>query len=309
LWNDIFNFSQDYVGIPRGTVRATVLIETILAAFEMDEIMYELREHSSGLNCGRWDYIFSFIKKFNKRPDFILPNRAEVTMTQPFLASYVALLIQQCHRRNAHAMGGMAAQIPIKNDPVANENAMAKVREDKVREVKAGHDGTWVAHPGLVSVAKDIFDEYMKGPNQIDVKRSDVHVTAKDLLAIPKGTITAHGLRWNIDVGLQYLASWLAGNGCVPIYNLMEDAATAEISRTQVWQWVKHGAKLDTGETVTAQMARDNMASVLDGMKAKMGEENFNASKFPAAGKILVQLMTSPEFHEFLTLDAYAVLA
>src|SRR5580704_2985185 len=172
LWNDVFNFSQDYVGIPRGTVRATVLIETILAAFEMDEILYELREHSSGLNCGRWDYIFSFIKKFSKRPDFILPNRAEVTMTQHFLASYVALLIQQCHRRRAHAMGGMAAQIPINKDPVANENAMAKVREDKVREVKAGHDGTWVAHPGLVSVAKEIFDEYMKGPNQIDVKRS-----------------------------------------------------------------------------------------------------------------------------------------
>jgi malate synthase len=309
LWNDVFNFSQDYVGIPRGSVRATVLIETILAAFEMDEIMYELREHSSGLNCGRWDYIFSFIKKFDERPDFILPNRAEVTMTQHFLASYVALLIQQCHRRGAHAMGGMAAQIPIKNDPVANESAMAKVKEDKLREVKAGHDGTWVAHPGLVSVAKDIFDQYMKGPNQINVKREDVHVTAKDLLAIPKGTITAQGLRWNIDVGLQYLASWLDGNGCVPIYNLMEDAATAEISRTQVWQWVRHGAKLDTGETVTAQMVRDTTAAVLDGMKAKMGEERFNASKFPAAGKILVELMTSPKFHEFLTLDAYAVLA
>jgi malate synthase len=309
LWNDIFNFSQDYVGIPRGTVRATVLIETILAAFEMDEIMYELKEHSSGLNCGRWDYIFSFIKKFDLRPDFILPNRAEVTMTQHFLASYVALLIQQCHRRNAHAMGGMAAQIPIKNDPVANEQAMAKVREDKIREVKAGHDGTWVAHPGLVGVAKDIFDEYMKGPNQIHVKREDVHVTAKDLLEIPKGSITRQGLRWNIDVGLQYLASWLAGNGCVPIYNLMEDAATAEISRTQVWQWVKHGAKLDTGETVTAQMAKDTLAEVLDGIKGKMGEAKFNASTFPAAGKIMGELMTSPNFHEFLTLDAYRVLA
>ncbi len=309
LWNDIFNFSQDYVGIPRGTIRATVLIETILAAFEMDEILYELKEHSSGLNCGRWDYIFSFIKKFSKRPDFILPNRAEVTMTQHFLASYVALLIEICHRRGAHAMGGMAAQIPIKNDPEANEKALAKVREDKLREVKAGHDGTWVAHPGLVSVAKDIFNEHMKGPNQISVKREKVNVTAKDLLAIPKGTMTLEGLRWNIDVGLQYLASWLNGNGCVPIYNLMEDAATAEISRAQDWQWVKHGVKLQSGEAVTPQLVRDATASILDKMKSQMGDEKFKASKLPEAGKILVQLMTSPDFHEFLTLDAYAELA
>ncbi len=309
LWNDIFNFSQDYVGIPRGSVRATVLIETILAAFEMDEILYELREHSSGLNCGRWDYIFSFIKKFSKRPDFVLPNRAEVTMTQHFLASYVALLIEICHRRGAHAMGGMAAQIPIKNDPVANEAALAKVREDKVREVKAGHDGTWVAHPGLVSVAKDVFNEYMKGPNQIGVKREKVTVTAKDLLAIPKGNLTMEGLKWNIDVGLQYLASWLNGNGCVPIYNLMEDAATAEISRAQDWQWVRHGVKLQSGETVTPQLVRDATAGILEKMKTQMGEEKFKASKLPEAGKILVQLMTSPDFHEFLTLDAYAELA
>jgi malate synthase len=309
LWNDIFNFSQDYVGIPRGTVRATVLIETILAAFEMDEILYELREHSSGLNCGRWDYIFSFIKKFSKRPDFVLPNRAEVTMTQHFLASYVVLLIETCHRRGAHAMGGMAAQIPIKNDPEANEKALAKVREDKVREVKAGHDGTWVAHPGLVSVAKDIFNEYMKGPNQIGVKREKVNVTAKDLLAIPKGSMTLEGLKWNIDVGLQYLASWLNGNGCVPIYNLMEDAATAEISRAQDWQWVKHGVKLQSGETVTPQLVRDATAAILEKMKTQMGEAKFKAGKLPEAGKILVQLMTSPDFHEFLTLDAYAELA
>jgi malate synthase len=309
LWNDVFNFSQDYVGIPRGTVRATVLIETILAAFEMDEILYELREHSSGLNCGRWDYIFSFIKKFSNRPDFILPNRAEVTMTQHFLASYVALLIETCHRRGAHAMGGMAAQIPIKNDPAANEKALAKVREDKLREVKAGHDGTWVAHPGLVSVAKDIFNEHMKGPNQIGVKRDKVNITAKDLLAIPTGNITEEGLRWNIDVGLQYLASWLDGNGCVPIYNLMEDAATAEISRAQDWQWVKYGVKLQSGEKVTPQIVRETTASVLEKLKAQMGAEKFNASKLPAAGKILVELMTSPNFHEFLTLDAYAQLA
>jgi len=309
LWNDVFNSSQDYLGIPRGSVRATVLIETILAAFEMDEILYELREHSSGLNCGRWDYIFSFIKKFSGRPDFILPNRAEVTMTQPFLASYVELLIHTCHRRGAHAMGGMAAQIPIKNDPVANEKALAKVKEDKLRELKAGHDGTWVAHPGLVAVAKDIFDEYMKGPNQLEVKRDVVNITAKDLLAIPKGTITLEGLKWNIDVGLQYLASWLDGNGCVPIYNLMEDAATAEISRTQVWQWVKHGSKLQTGETVTPQMVREATAEVLEKLKKQMGEERFNKSKLTAASKILVELMTSPNLHDFLTLDAYKQLA
>jgi malate synthase len=309
LWNDIFNFSQDYLGIPRGTIRATVLIETILATFEMDEILYELKEHSSGLNCGRWDYIFSFIKKFSKRPDFMLPNRGEVTMRQHFLASYVALLVETCHRRGAHAMGGMAAQIPIKNDPEANEKAMAKVREDKLREVKAGHDGTWVAHPGLVSLAKDIFNEYMKTPNQIDVKRPKVNVTAKDLLAIPTGNITMEGLKWNIDVGLQYLASWLNGNGCVPIYNLMEDAATAEISRAQDWQWVKHGIKLQSGETVTPQLVREATAGILEKMKTQMGEEKFKASKLPEAGKIRVQLMTSTDFHEFLMLDAYAELA
>jgi malate synthase len=309
LWNDVFNFSEDYLGIPRGTYRATVLIETILAAFEMDEILYELREHSSGLNCGRWDYIFSFIKKFSGRPDFILPNRAEVTMTQHFLASYVELLIHTCHRRGAHAMGGMAAQIPIKNDAVANEKALTKVREDKLREVKAGHDGTWVAHPGLVAIAKDIFDAHMKGPNQIDTKKEPVNITAKDLLEIPKGTITEEGLKWNIDVGLQYLAAWLDGNGCVPIYNLMEDAATAEISRTQVWQWCKHGSKLENGQTVTPQLVRDATASVLEKLKNQMGADKFNASKLPMAGKILVELMTSPTFHEFLTTDAYAYLA
>jgi malate synthase len=221
----------------------------------------------------------------------------------------VALLIETCHRRGAHAMGGMAAQIPIKNDPAANEKALAKVREDKLREVKAGHDGTWVAHPGLVSVAKDIFNEHMKGPNQIGVKRDKVNITAKDLLAIPTGNITEEGLRWNIDVGLQYLASWLDGNGCVPIYNLMEDAATAEISRAQDWQWVKYGVKLQSGEKVTPQMVRETTASVLEKLKAQMGAEKFNASKLPAAGKILVELMTSPNFHEFLTLDAYAQLA
>src|SRR6266404_5354693 len=234
LWNDVFVFSQDYVGVPQGTIRATVLIETILGAFQMDEILYELRDHSAGLNCGRWDYIFSFIKKLGKSPHFMLPNRAEVTMERHFLKSYVDLLIQTCHRRGIHAMGGMAAQVPIKNDPVANEQALEKVRLDKLREVRAGHDGTWVAHPGLVPIAKEIFDANMKGTNQVSRRRDGVHVTAKDLLAVTEGPITEEGLRWNIDVGLQYLESWLRGSGCVPIYNLMEDAATAEICRAQV---------------------------------------------------------------------------
>jgi len=254
LWNDVFNYAQDALGVPRGTIRATVLIETILASFEMDEILYELRDHSSGLNCGRWDYIFSFIKKFRNHPTFVLPNRAEVTMERHFLKSYVELLIQTCHRRGIHAMGGMAAQVPIKNDPMANEQALEKVRQDKLREVRAGHDGTWVAHPGLVPVAKQIFDEGMPAPNQLSVKRDEVHITAKDLLTPTEGSITEAGLRWNIDVGLQYLEAWLRGVGCVPIYNLMEDAATAEICRAQVWQWVKFGAKLDDGRPVTAAM-------------------------------------------------------
>jgi malate synthase len=303
LWNDVFNFAQDALGVPRGTIRATVLIETIFGAFEMDEILYELRDHSSGLNCGRWDYMFSFIKKFRNFPSFILPNRSEVTMERHFLKSYSELLIQICHRRNIHAMGGMAAQVPIKNDPAANEQAIAKVRADKLREVKAGHDGTWVAHPGLVPVAKAVFDEYMKGPNQIDRKREDLHVTAKDLLEVPAGTITEAGLRWNIDVGLQYLEAWLRGVGCVPIYNLMEDAATAEICRAQVWQWVKHGVKLDDGRVVTAEMVRRDTDEQLEKLKTRPG-----AGRFADAGRIFEQMMTSTEFPEFLTLAAYGYL-
>ena len=294
LWNDVFNFSQDALGIPRGTIRATVLIETILAAFEMDEILWELRDHSSGLNCGRWDYIFSFIKKFSRHPQFVLPNRAEVTMTRHFLKSYVDLLIQICHRRGIHAMGGMAAQVPIKNDPVANEQALEKVRQDKLREVRAGHDGTWVAHPGLVPVAKEVFDMHMKEANQLSRKREDVHVTAQDLLAVPEGSITEEGLRWNIDVGLQYLEAWLRGSGCVPIYNLMEDAATAEICRAQVWQWVRHGAKLSDGRVVTAEMVR----------KAT-DEQARSTAESARAVQIFKQMMTSAEFPEFLTLVAY----
>ncbi len=296
LWNDVFCFAQEELGIPRGTIRATVLIETILAAFEMDEILYELKEHSSGLNCGRWDYIFSFIKKFRNRPDFVLPDRSTLTMEKHFLRSYVELLIQTCHRRGIHAMGGMAAQIPIKNDSAANEKALEKVRQDKLREVTAGHDGTWVAHPGLVPIAKEVFDRHMTEPNQIARRREDVHVKPSDLLAVTEGKITEEGLRWNIDVGLQYLESWLRGSGCVPIYNLMEDAATAEICRSQVWQWVKHGARLSDGRAVTQEMVRQVIAEKKNTLKG---------GRMAEAAEIYERMITSADFAEFLTLVAY----
>lgn len=308
LWNDVFVFAQEYVGVPRGTIRATVLIETILAAFEMDEILYELREHSAGLNCGRWDYIFSFIKVFKNHKSFLLPDRSQVTMDRAFLKAYVELLIQTCHRREIHAMGGMAAQIPIKNDPVANDAALEKVRLDKLREVKAGHDGTWVAHPGLVSIAKQVFDEHMKTPNQIHVKREDVRIGPAELLSVPVGDITERGLRLNIDVGIQYLESWLRGSGCVPIYNLMEDAATAEISRTQVWQWMHHGARLNDGRTVTLELVRDTTASVLSDLRSRVGAAAYDAGKFPLAAQLFEQMMVGKELTEFLTLEAYRYL-
>src|SRR3989442_979602 len=298
LWNDVFVLAQDELGMKRGTIKATVLIETILAAFEMDEILFELREHSAGLNCGRWDYIFSFIKKFRNRSDCVLPDRARVTMDRPFLKSYVDLLIQTCHRRRAHAMGGMAAQIPIKHDPAANEAAIEKVRQDKLREVRAGHDGTWVAHPGLVPVAAQVFDASMPGPNQLHIARDDVRVTAADLLAVPDGEITEAGLRTNVDVGIQYLESWLRGVGCVPIYNLMEDAATAEISRSQVWQWVRHGAHLSNGRAVTQQLVESIIAEEMD-------EKNLKGGTFDLAARLFNQLMTGSDFPEFLTLVAY----
>ncbi len=300
LWNDVFNFAQDELGIPRGTIRATVLIETILASFEMDEILYELRDHSAGLNCGRWDYIFSFIKKFRNRPEFVLPNRAEVTMERHFLSSYVELLIQTCHRRGIHAMGGMAAQIPIRNDAEANERALEKVRQDKLREVRAGHDGTWVAHPGLVQVAKDIFDKYMPEANQIEKARKDVQIEPKDLLEVPTGNITEQGLRWNIDVGMQYLLSWLQGSGCVPIYNLMEDAATAEICRAQVWQWIRHEAKLDDGRPVT----RELVSEYINDRKQQLVQ----GKALDVAVQLLHGLMTAQDFPEFLTLASYDLL-
>jgi malate synthase len=299
LWNDVFNFAQDELGIPRGTIRATVLIETILAAFEMDEILYELREHSSGLNCGRWDFIFSFIKKFRNQPNFVLPDRSLVTMEQHFLKSYVELLIQTCHRRGIHAIGGMAAQIPIKNDSVANDKALGKVRQDKLREVTAGHDGTWVAHPGLVPIAKEVFDAHMKSPNQIHRKREDVHVGAEDLLTVPKGPITEEGLRRNIEVGLQYLEAWLRGSGCVPIQNLMEDAATAEICRAQVWQWVKHEVRLDDGRTITPEMIRQIIAHE---------SSKLPGARMTIAADIFEGMTTSADFAEFLTPQAYDLI-
>lgn len=309
LWNDVFVFAQDYTGVRQGSIRATVLIETILGAFEMDEILYELRHHSAGLNCGRWDYIFSFIKVFRNHPGFVMPNRSDVTMSCHFLKSYVELLIQTCHRRGIHAMGGMAAQIPIKNNiknnPAANESALDKVRQDKLREVKAGHDGTWVAHPALVAIAREIFDEHMKAPNQIQAKHQDIHVTAGDLLAVPEGAITEEGLKLNIDVGIQYLESWLMGNGCVPIYNLMEDAATAEISRTQVWQWLHHGATLKDGRTVTPELIRRTIASQLGHIRATVGEARYAGGKFQLAAEIFEQMMTSDRLVDFLTLAAY----
>ena len=309
LWNDVFVLAQNELGIPQGTIKATVLIETILATFEMDEILYELREHSSGLNCGRWDYIFSAIKKFRNIPEYIFPDRAQVTMTTHFMRSYSLLLIKTCHRRNAHAMGGMAAQIPIKNNPEANDEAMERVHADKRREATDGHDGTWVAHPGLVPVAMEEFDAVMKTPNQIDRKREDVHVTAADLVQVPAGTITEGGLRNNISVSVQYLESWLRGSGCVPINNLMEDAATVEIARSQIWQWIHHPLGiLDDGRKVTIELFRSLLDDEMNKLKQRVGEQDFAARPFDTAAKLLDNIVTDEVFVEFLTLPAYSYL-
>ncbi len=306
LWNDAFVLAQRELGLPQGTIKATVLLETILAAFEMDEILYELREHCVGLNCGRWDYIFSFIKKFRGRPEFVLPDRARVTMTVPFMRSYSLLAIRTCHRRGAAAIGGMAAQIPIKNDPAANAAALQKVREDKEREAGDGHDGTWVAHPGLVPVALEIFNARMPAPNQIDRLRDDVRVSAADLLRVPEGPITEAGLRVNVNVGLRYLESWLRGAGCVPIFNLMEDAATCEISRAQLWQWIRHpGGKLEDGRKVTAPLFNTVLTEELDKIRRDVGNEAFDQGKFPLARDIFADLVTRDDFVDFLTLPAY----
>jgi malate synthase len=304
LWNDVFCHAEDALGVRRGTIKATVLIETILATFELHEILYELREHSSGLNCGRWDYIFSFIKKFSKDAKAVLPDRGDVTMTTHFLRSYSKFVIQSCHKRNVHAMGGMAAFIPIKSDPVANDAAIAQVRADKEREASDGHDGTWVAHPGLVPLATEIFDRIMPGPNQIDKKLEDFRVTPRDLLEVPQGHITEAGLRKNIAVGLGYLEAWFRGIGCVPLFNLMEDAATAEISRAQLWQWVHHGAHLEDGRLVNADLCEKILGEELAKMKAA-GNSTSREQAYETAADLIRQLIRSPEFIEFLTLPAY----
>ncbi len=308
LWNDVFTFAQDYLGIPRGTIRATVLVETILAAFEMDEILWELRDHASGLNAGRWDYIFSVIKKFRNRPEFVLPDRAQVTMTVPFMHAYTELLVRTCHRRGAHAIGGMAAFIPSRKDPRINETAFAKVREDKEREAGQGFDGTWVAHPDLVPIAQEPFDRVLGGrPHQKHVLREDVRVSAQDLLdvRVPGGRITEHGLWNNVSVALQYLEAWLQGTGAVNIYNLMEDTATAEICRAQLWQWVHHRAKMEDGRPVTPELYR----SVREQEVARLASERQDSSALRKAAEILDELVLSEEFTEFLTLIAYDHLA
>lgn len=307
LWNEVFLFAQEYIGIPKGTIKATVLIETILASFEMNEILYELREHSAGLNCGRWDYIFSYIKKFRNYPYRLLPDRAQVTMQVPFMEAYSKLVIKTCHRRNVHAMGGMAAQIPIKNDEEANRKAIEKVRNDKLTEVKNGHDGTWVAHPGLVKVAMEIFDEYMPAANQID-KYHDVNYTANDLLALPEGEITEEGIRQNINVGIQYIESWLRGNGAAAINHLMEDAATAEISRAQVWQYLKNRARLNDGRTFSPELYNELLNEESEKIRASFGNERFESGRFAEAISLFDSLVRADSFEEFLTLPAYDLL-
>ncbi|MDB5923900.1 MAG: malate synthase [Betaproteobacteria bacterium] len=307
LWNDIFVAAQRELTIPVGTIKATALIETVLAAFEMDEILYELREHSAGLNIGRWDYIFSCIKKFRSNRDFCLADRGAVTMTAPFMRAYALLLVKTCHRRGAHAMGGMAAQIPIKSDPAANAAALEKVRADKLREATDGCDGTWVAHPGLVDVARAIFDKHMPTPNQIHKQRDDVQVSARELLDFqPEKPITEAGLRNNISVGIQYIGAWLAGNGCVPVYHLMEDAATAEISRSQIWQWIRSPkGVLEDGRKVTQDLFRRLLPEELGKVRTLLGEAAWKSGQYEEAARLFDELTTSDTYVEFLTLPGY----
>src|SRR6202046_4650144 len=303
LWNDVFIKAEGELGIPGGSIKATVLIETILATFEMDEILYELKDHSAGLNCGRWDYIFSYIKKFSGDESVLLPDRGQVTMTTHFMRSYSKLCIKTCHRRKVSAMGGMSAFIPIKSDPVAHEKALTQVRADKEREATDGHDGTWVAHPGLVPIAMEVFDRVMPLPNQIDKQLPDFHVTAEDLLQIPKGTITEAGVRQNVAVGLGYVEAWLRGIGCVPLFNLMEDAATAEISRAQLWQWVHHHAVMEDGLPVTVELVEREIDDELQRVKAKVDPQRYSA--YVRAAKLMRELIRAPKFMDFLTVPAY----
>jgi malate synthase len=307
LWADIFAFSEDYIGIAPGSIKATVLIEVITAAYEMHEILHVLRDYAVGLNCGRWDYIFSTIKKFSKHPEFMLPDRIAVTMGTPFLHAYSELLIQTCHKRGAFAMGGMSAFIPVKNDEEANNKAIAAVAADKEREVKMGHDGTWVAHPGLIPTARAAYDAHMKGDNQLDVLREDVAISEANLLELPKGDITEAGLRNNLNVSVQYVANWLSGNGCVPIFNLMEDAATAEIARSQCWQWLHHKAKLADGRDITESLIQSFMAEELDKISAA-DNETFTRLPFARARSLVLKLILQDTFVEFLTLPGYEEL-
>ena len=309
LWNDVFRFAQDKLGIPQGTIKATVLIETLPAAFEMDEILWEMREHIAGMNAGRWDFIFSFIKTFAKNPGYILPDRGQVVMGEAFLGSYAALLVRTCHHRGAHAMGGMAAQIPIKNDPEANERAFAKVRADKEREVRDGYDGTWVAHPDLVPVAKDVFDRMMPQPNQVSRMRLHVRVLRDDFLKIHEGAMTEEGFRLNIRVGVQYIEAWLRGRGAVPIYNLMEDAATAEISRAQIWQQIKYGVALDNGVIVTRDFFEQALTEEMRRVEAELGAGIYAEGRFSEAIKLFRSLSLSDDFINFLTIPAYRLIA
>lgn len=307
-WNDVFRFAQELLDLPNGTIRATVLIETLPAAFEMEEILYELREHSAGLNCGRWDYMFSCIKTLRADPAAVFPDRALVTMTQPMMRAYTRWVVRTCHKHGAHAMGGMAAQIPIKNDAAANAQALEKVRADKLREVTEGHDGTWVAHPALVSVAKEIFDAHMPGPNQIARKYDDAKVSEEELLSVPKGECTVRGLRQNIAVGVQYLAAWLSGNGCVPLYHLMEDAATAEISRAQVWQWIYHRVVLDDGQVLTQERFRSILRDEMNKLQDELGVARYAQGRFELAAQLFERFSVTSELADFLTITAYEYL-
>lgn len=304
-WNDVFVFAQDYLGISQKTIKATVLVETITASFQLDEIIYELKDHMAGLNCGRWDYIFSYIKKFRNHTGFIVPNRAQVTMNSPFMKAYSLRVVQICHKRGVHAMGGMAAQIPIKNDDAANKLAFAKVYNDKLQEVKNGHDGTWVAHPGLVKVAMDVFNEHMPNANQIAKKLEEVSISEQALLTLPEGTITEKGIRENINVGILYIESWLMEQGAAALYNLMEDAATAEISRTQVWQWLHKNVLLEDGRTFTKDMYLQYKKEEIKKIKSYVGEIRYTKGKFETAIRLFDDLILNKEFVEFLTLPAY----
>ncbi|MGO4817369.1 malate synthase A [Flavobacterium sp. W22_SRS_FP1] len=304
-WNDVFEFTQEYLGEQNGTFKATVLIETITASFQLDEIIFELKDHIVGLNCGRWDYIFSYIKKLRNNPAFIVPNRDQVSMTSPFMSAYSQLVIQRCHKRNIHAIGGMAAQIPIKNDEQANTIAFNKVIADKEREAKNGHDGTWVAHPDLVSLALDVFNKCMPTKNQIHVKRSDIQVTEKELLEVPQGTITEEGVRKNISISILYLASWLNGQGAVAIHHLMEDAATAEISRSQLWQWLQNEVKLDNDKKLTNNYYHRLAVEEFEKIKKLVGEENHEKGKYNLAEQLLDVLVVNPNFIDFLTIPGY----